>query len=276
MTTFNPYHSGGVTKTVVTPNFSSYNASNTYANFTPASSVNSYGQQPQGGSQYSVPMGSRGNGGGGGTGGGGDNRYHRGGRGGGGYRNNNRQYNRMAPRDEVSKYYCETCCCDCLGKDSWTAHVKGQQHLKKLKLAASQKAAAAASSGTSSGSAMTSTGSAAVSVAGASSFAQNFCEICNCHCTNPDAFAAHIRGQKHQKAIKLHMKMGKTIPESLQPQVVKVIPKTNFTTGGTLITGQVNFLCFIIQASFFIDDAPNFCSTKSGPMRGISAPLSQG
>ena len=30
------------------------------------------------------------------------------------------------------------------------------------------------------------------------------CELCDVTCTGSDAYAAHIRGAKHQKVIKLH------------------------------------------------------------------------
>jgi len=65
--------------------------------------------------------------------------------------------------------------------------------------------------------------------------------VCNIACSSPEAYVAHIRGQKHQKTIKLWASLGKPIPDSLKPQVVKVIPKTNFTVGGTLntLTGKM-------------------------------------
>ncbi|KAG8181856.1 hypothetical protein JTE90_004002 [Oedothorax gibbosus] len=45
------------------------------------------------------------------------------------------------------------------------------------------------------------------------------CELCDVTCTGSDAYAAHIRGAKHQKVVKLHTKLGKPIP-STEPQVV--------------------------------------------------------
>ena len=38
-------------------------------------------------------------------------------------------------------------------------------------------------------------------------------------CTGSDAYAAHIRGAKHQKVMKLHTKLGKPIP-SMEPTVL--------------------------------------------------------
>jgi zinc finger RNA-binding protein len=45
------------------------------------------------------------------------------------------------------------------------------------------------------------------------------CELCDVTCTGSDAYAAHIRGAKHQKVIKLHTKLGKPIP-SVDPVIV--------------------------------------------------------
>lgn len=40
------------------------------------------------------------------------------------------------------------------------------------------------------------------------------CELCDVTCTGNDAYAAHVRGSKHQKVVKLHTKLGKPIPSS--------------------------------------------------------------
>lgn len=45
------------------------------------------------------------------------------------------------------------------------------------------------------------------------------CELCDVTCTGNDAYAAHVRGSKHQKVVKLHTKLGKPIPSS-EPQVI--------------------------------------------------------
>uniref|UniRef100_A0AAZ3SDF0 Zinc finger RNA-binding protein n=1 Tax=Oncorhynchus tshawytscha TaxID=74940 RepID=A0AAZ3SDF0_ONCTS len=49
------------------------------------------------------------------------------------------------------------------------------------------------------------------------------CELCDISCTGADAYAAHIRGAKHQKVVKLHTKLGKPIP-STEPNVVTQTP----------------------------------------------------
>uniref|UniRef100_M3XQX1 C2H2-type domain-containing protein n=1 Tax=Mustela putorius furo TaxID=9669 RepID=M3XQX1_MUSPF len=38
------------------------------------------------------------------------------------------------------------------------------------------------------------------------------CGLCAVSCTGADAYAAHIRGARHQKVLKLHTKLGKPIP----------------------------------------------------------------
>ena len=47
------------------------------------------------------------------------------------------------------------------------------------------------------------------------------CELCDVTCTGADAYAAHGRGIKHQKVVKLHTMLGKPIPSTeptkLQP-----------------------------------------------------------
>jgi zinc finger RNA-binding protein len=40
------------------------------------------------------------------------------------------------------------------------------------------------------------------------------CELCDVTCTGNDAYAAHVRGAKHQKVVKLHTRLGKPIPSS--------------------------------------------------------------
>lgn len=59
-------------------------------------------------------------------------------------------------------------------------------------------------------------------------------------CTGNDAYAAHVRGSKHQKVVKLHQKLGKPIP-SIDPNFKKAAAnKVNFvpaTTDATAATG---------------------------------------
>ena len=82
--------------------------------------------------------------------------------------------------------------------DVFQEHLDGQKHKKK-------DAAAKASGGT-----------AAKVAAAVGRPGQNTlrCELCDVACTGADAYAAHIRGAKHQKVMKLHQKLGKPIPST--------------------------------------------------------------
>ncbi|XP_009985376.1 PREDICTED: zinc finger RNA-binding protein-like, partial [Tauraco erythrolophus] len=84
---------------------------------------------------------------------------------------------------------------------TYKEHLEGQKHKKK-------EAALKASQNTSNSS---------TSARGTQN--QLRCELCDVSCTGADAYAAHIRGAKHQKVVKLHTKLGKPIP-STEPNVV--------------------------------------------------------
>lgn len=86
-------------------------------------------------------------------------------------------------------------------KQTYKEHLEGQKHKKK-------EAALKASQNTSSSN---------NSTRGTQN--QLRCELCDVSCTGADAYAAHIRGAKHQKVVKLHTKLGKPIP-STEPNVV--------------------------------------------------------
>ena len=87
-------------------------------------------------------------------------------------------------------------------------HLDGQKHKKK-------DAAAKASGGT-----------AAKVVAAVGRPGQNTlrCELCDVACTGADAYAAHIRGAKHQKVMKLHQKLGKPIPSTGKKSFIYRMP----------------------------------------------------
>nr|CAG4650025.1 EOG090X037N [Sida crystallina] len=61
------------------------------------------------------------------------------------------------------------------------------------------------------------------------------CELCNVTCTSTDAYAAHIRGTKHQKVVKLHTKLGKPIPPA-EPQLIHGSKATTAATSTTTTT----------------------------------------
>lgn len=93
-------------------------------------------------------------------------------------------------------HYCDVCRISCAGPQTYKEHLEGQKHKKKeaaVKLAAAGAVCAAAR--------------------GAGGGALR-CELCDVTCTGADAYAAHVRGIKHQKVVKLHTMLGKPIPST--------------------------------------------------------------
>lgn len=112
-------------------------------------------------------------------------------------------------------HYCEVCKISCAGPQTYKEHLEGQKHKKKE---AAQAAAAAASANAAS-SAQTGNGNATSGPNQTRSGNALRCELCDVTCTGSDAYAAHIRGSKHQKVMKLHAILGKPIP-SMEPTVL--------------------------------------------------------
>ncbi|KAL2092394.1 hypothetical protein ACEWY4_012192 [Coilia grayii] len=103
-------------------------------------------------------------------------------------------------------HYCDVCKISCAGPQTYKEHLEGQKHKKKeAALKVSQSSSSSGAGGTGS------------SARGTQN--QLRCELCDVSCTGADAYAAHIRGAKHQKVVKLHTKLGKPIP-STEPSVV--------------------------------------------------------
>uniref|UniRef100_A0AAZ3PFH3 Zinc finger RNA-binding protein n=1 Tax=Oncorhynchus tshawytscha TaxID=74940 RepID=A0AAZ3PFH3_ONCTS len=105
-------------------------------------------------------------------------------------------------------HYCDVCKISCAGPQTYKEHLEGQKHKKKeVALKVSQSSSSSSSGG------------------GSARGTQNQlrCELCDISCTGADAYAAHIRGAKHQKVVKLHTKLGKPIP-STEPNVVTQTP----------------------------------------------------
>uniref|UniRef100_A0A667YJ18 Zinc finger RNA-binding protein n=1 Tax=Myripristis murdjan TaxID=586833 RepID=A0A667YJ18_9TELE len=109
-------------------------------------------------------------------------------------------------------HYCDVCKISCAGPQTYKEHLEGQKHKKK------EAALKVSQSSSSSGSG---TGGGGISARSAQN--QLRCELCDVSCTGADAYAAHIRGAKHQKVVKLHTKLGKPIP-STEPSVVTQTP----------------------------------------------------
>ncbi|KAM3960452.1 LOW QUALITY PROTEIN: zinc-finger protein 72D [Aphomia sociella] len=147
--------------------------------------------------------------------------------GGGGWKNYNKggvgagQQRRPKPPPKAQQlHYCDVCRISCAGPQTYKEHLEGQKHKKKeaaVKLAAAGAAGAGAARA----------GGAALR-----------CELCDVTCTGADAYAAHVRGIKHQKVVKLHTMLGKPIP-STEPtklggakKTVAGTPKIAFVVGG--------------------------------------------
>ncbi|KAI5643942.1 zinc finger RNA-binding protein [Phthorimaea operculella] len=155
--------------------------------------------------------------------------------GGGGWKNYNKsgvgaggggQQRRPKPPPKAQQlHYCDVCRISCAGPQTYKEHLEGQKHKKKE--AAVKLAAAGAS--------------AAMGRAGGGSSLR--CELCDVTCTGADAYAAHVRGIKHQKVVKLHTMLGKPIP-STEPtklgqgakKTVAGTPKIAFVASGGLST----------------------------------------
>ncbi|XP_078531033.1 zinc finger RNA-binding protein isoform X3 [Lissotriton helveticus] len=114
----------------------------------------------------------------------------------------NKQLKPKQPPKPPQIHYCAVCKISCAGPQTYKEHLEGQKHKKK-------EAALKASQSTT-----TSTSAAARGTQN-----QLRCELCDVSCTGADAYAAHIRGAKHQKVVKLHTKLGKPIP-STEPNVI--------------------------------------------------------
>ncbi|XP_030623704.1 zinc finger RNA-binding protein [Chanos chanos] len=116
----------------------------------------------------------------------------------------NKQLKPKQPPKPPQIHYCDVCKISCAGPQTYKEHLEGQKHKKK-------EAALKVSQSSSTNSTSTS------SARGTQN--QLRCELCDVSCTGADAYAAHIRGAKHQKVVKLHTKLGKPIP-STEPSVV--------------------------------------------------------
>ncbi|KAF5912162.1 hypothetical protein HPG69_003438 [Diceros bicornis minor] len=93
----------------------------------------------------------------------------------------NKQLKPKQPPKPPQIHYCDVCKISCAGPQTYKEHLEGQKHKKK-------EAALKASQNTSSSN---------NSTRGTQN--QLRCELCDVSCTGADAYAAHIRGAKHQK-----------------------------------------------------------------------------
>ncbi|MBN3319741.1 ZFR protein, partial [Atractosteus spatula] len=131
----------------------------------------------------------------------------------------NKQLKPKQPPKPPQIHYCDVCKISCAGPQTYKEHLEGQKH-KKKEAALKVSQSSSSSSGSGSGSSARGTQN------------QLRCELCDVSCTGADAYAAHIRGAKHQKVVKLHTKLGKPIP-STEPSVV-----TQTTTSTTAASSK--------------------------------------
>ncbi|CAL8348225.1 unnamed protein product [Lota lota] len=150
-------------------------------------------------------------------------------------------------------HYCDVCKISCAGPQTYKEHLEGQKHKKKeTALKASQ----------------TSTSSAGGGVGPARGTQNQLrCELCDVSCTGADAYAAHIRGAKHQKVVKLHTKLGKPIPSTEPSVVTQTTPPPTKTSTSTLGASNCSSLrpsLLLLFLPGFLQHLPEACSHASG------------
>ncbi|KAM3611694.1 uncharacterized protein V6R79_022748 [Siganus canaliculatus] len=164
-------------------------------------------------------------------------------------------------------HYCDVCKISCAGPQTYKEHLEGQKHKKK------EAALKVSQSNSSSGS-------------GSSALARNAqnqlrCELCDVSCTGADAYAAHIRGAKHQKVVKLHTKLGKPIPSTEPSMVTQTSSSTTAapskTTTVTLSSSSTtSSLCMTASSSTSTSSSPAYLkpvNIVSSGVAGVKTPL---
>lgn len=155
-------------------------------------------------------------------------------------------------------HYCDVCKISCAGPQTYKEHLEGQKHKKKE---AALKVSQSSSSSSGGGSSARGTQN------------QLRCELCDVSCTGADAYAAHIRGAKHQKVVKLHTKLGKPIP-STEPSVVS--QSSTSSTAAPNKTASSNINSSTNTSSNLSASSVSASYLKSGSMMNNMASGSQG
>ncbi|XP_077457313.1 zinc finger RNA-binding protein [Stigmatopora argus] len=138
----------------------------------------------------------------------------------------NKQLRPKQPPKPPQIHYCDVCKISCAGPQTYKEHLEGQKHKKKeAALKVSQNSSSTSGSGS--------------GLLARSSQNQLRCELCDVSCTGADAYAAHIRGAKHQKVLKLHTKLGKPIP-STEPSMVTQTASSSTSAPSKTITSTLN------------------------------------
>ncbi|KAG1937351.1 zinc finger RNA-binding protein isoform X3 [Pimephales promelas] len=155
-------------------------------------------------------------------------------------------------------HYCDVCKISCAGPQTYKEHLEGQKHKKKE---AALKVSQSSSSSSGGGSSARGTQN------------QLRCELCDVSCTGADAYAAHIRGAKHQKVVKLHTKLGKPIP-STEPSVVS--QSSTSSTAAPNKTASSNSNSSTSTSSNLSASSVSASYLKSGSMANNMASAAQG
>ncbi|GAA6226648.1 zinc finger RNA-binding protein isoform X1 [Lates japonicus] len=146
-------------------------------------------------------------------------------------------------------HYCDVCKISCAGPQTYKEHLEGQKHKKKeAALKVSQSSSSSSSGG---------------GVLARNAQNQLRCELCDVSCTGADAYAAHIRGAKHQKVVKLHTKLGKPIP-STEPSMVTQTSSSTTAAPSKTTTATLN--------SSSTTSSPCVAASSSSPATSSSPP----
>uniref|UniRef100_A0A672Z988 Zinc finger RNA-binding protein n=1 Tax=Sphaeramia orbicularis TaxID=375764 RepID=A0A672Z988_9TELE len=150
---------------------------------------------------------------------------------------------------------------------TYKEHLEGQKHKKKeaaLKVSQSSSSSSGIAGGALARSAQN----------------QLRCELCDVSCTGADAYAAHIRGAKHQKVVKLHTKLGKPIPSTEPSMVTQTLSSTTTasskTTSSTLsTTSTTTSLCLAGSSSSGTSSSPYLkpVNIVSSGVSSVKSPL---
>ena len=201
-------------------------------------------------------------------------------------------------------FYCEVCKVSCAGPQTYKEHCEGQKHKKREKMPSkvnSQSNDESANNAT----ATDATGQAQLTSTSPSvqqqqslnnnnnRFQRNNtgnqfgndrrvsrnvinCELCDVACTGRDAYAAHIRGTKHQKTLKLHQKLGKPIPpDLLNPPAAAAAPSSAAqgqtfvpTSSGAAVVAapQVNYIAGVSLVNAQQPSADNKTFVPAAPL----------
>ncbi|XP_051534404.1 zinc finger RNA-binding protein-like [Myxocyprinus asiaticus] len=174
----------------------------------------------------------------------------------------NKTFKPKQPPKPPQIHYCDVCKISCAGPQTYKEHLEGQKHKKKeAALKVSQSSSSSSSGGGS-------------STRGTQN--QLRCELCDVSCTGADAYAAHIRGAKHQKVVKLHTKLGKPIP-STEPSVVTQASVSSLASSSKTASSTINSSTSSTGSSLSASSLSNTSYLKSASMgNSMAASAAQG